>query len=36
VHPCTEQRMTFESPIPKDMALVLESLRVLPFNLSFS
>jgi 23S rRNA pseudouridine1911/1915/1917 synthase len=36
VHPCTEQRMTFESPIPKDMALVLESLRVLPFNLPSS
>ena len=30
VHPSTGQWMTFESPLPKDMASVLESLRSLP------
>jgi 23S rRNA pseudouridine1911/1915/1917 synthase len=26
-HPCTGQQMAFESPLPKDMALILEALR---------
>jgi 23S rRNA pseudouridine1911/1915/1917 synthase len=35
VHPRTGQWMNFESPLPKDMASVLESLRVLGAEVSF-